>query len=85
VRFVKSGLSTLKIYKFKMDNRKIKKVKIKEDYMSAAGKDKSKTVFALKNEVLNVNTQRDNVLIVKGKNHVFPINIKLVDIVEYEK
>jgi len=67
-----------------MDDKKILKVKMKADYVSEATRDKSKEVYASKNEVLKVNTQRGDVLIVKGKKQVFPINIKLVDVVEYE-
>ena len=66
-------------------DRKILKVKMKADYVSDATKNTAKKIYAEKNEILKVNTQRGDVLILKGKREVFPINIKLVDVVEYEK
>ena len=67
-----------------MDNRKIKLIRMKADCVSVSDKKKVKTIFAEKGEILKVNAKRDNVLIIKGKKEVFPVNISDVDIVEYE-
>ena len=67
-----------------MELLKIKTVKMKADCTSLHDKKKGITIYALKGELLKVNTQRGDMLIVKGKKDIFPINIDRVEVVEYE-
>jgi len=46
------------------------------------GRLKEKRLYGSKNEVLNVISQRGDVLIVKGKRENFPVNIEDVKIIE---
>lgn len=57
----------------------IKKIKILSDVSSSG---KNKALYALKGEELTVNCERGDMLIVKGKKEVFPINKNEVKILE---
>lgn len=46
------------------------------------GRLKEKRLYGSKNEVLSVISQRENVLIVKGKRENFPVTISDVKIIE---